>query len=174
MTYYCAEFPHLDKWPRLKRDSWDLAPRIHHLNQEMRTLPFWHFANTQPYEITLTSLWTFQQSLILIFSSSNFPSSHHVLPLMCFYIRVSNIWVICLFKLFPPSMNSCCHSDQPKRGWPMMSGPQGRCWVLRMSLHCPTTLKPEQRRLKCSHDPADETLLCGQTGSQVHRGAAKG
>ena len=50
--------------------------------------------------------------------------------------------------------------------------------MLKTSLHfhsCLTSLKPEQQRgLKCGHDPADEALLCGQTGSQVHSGAARG
>lgn len=42
MTYYCAEFLHLDKWSHPKRDSRDLAPHFHHFpcSLEMRALPF--------------------------------------------------------------------------------------------------------------------------------------
>lgn len=50
--------------------------------------------------------------------------------------------------------------------------------MLRTPLHfhaCLRTLKAEQQRgLKSSHDPSDGELLCGQAGSQVHRGAARG
>lgn len=42
MTYYCAEFLHLDKWSHLKRVSRDLTPHFHHLacKLDMWALPF--------------------------------------------------------------------------------------------------------------------------------------
>lgn len=178
MTYYSAEFLHLDKWPRLKRGllgsrtSFSPLP-LKHRNESIAFLTLLeHSALWNPSDLTanlppITSIDLFLFRL----SSWISPAAHHVLPPLHLDIRVSSplhFYILKswrLFRLLTPPANNCCHGDRPKRGWPTVSGSRGDCWVLSTSLHFHACRGRSSREgLKCGHDPADGALLCGQTG----------
>lgn len=178
MTYYSAEFLHLDKWPRLKRGllgsrtSFSPLP-LKHRNESIASLTLLeHSALWNPSDLTanlppITSIDLF----LFRFSSWISPAAHHVLPPLHLDIRVSSplhFYILKSWRLFrslTPPANNCCHGDRPKRGWPTVSGSRGDCWVLSTSLHFHACRGRSSREgLKCGHDPADGALLCGQTG----------
>lgn len=136
-----------------------------------------HLALWNPTDLSL-NLSPITEIELSLFLLSVFDFSRHLLQHVCnFTLEDSTFEPIGRLNHCPLPWTRVAKATAPSEDdlWCQGHKETVECWGHACTFTHLTTLRPEQLRgLKCGHDPADGAFLCGQKGSQLHRGAVKG